>query len=184
MQALKAIFYKAYFNVALLFDQNIPKDDRILNFFKTILTFGPIAFILEQLNIWFFTHQGFVVGALILIIFNMILGAIVHARKKDFDWKILLKRTNEMTIILILSYLTLEVIMSVAGSSPVVTVFRITIQVTTLLYPGSKILKNIFIFSKGEYPPEWLMKKIYNFQANGDLNALLKSKTSPNDNTH
>lgn len=184
MQFLKALFYKAYFALALLFDDNLPTDDRLANFIKAIFAFGPLVFLLEQLNIWFDSHQGFVIGALVLIILNMIFGGMVHNRKKQFSWKTLLKKTNEMMIILILSYFTLEVIMSVAGTSDIVTVFRITIQVTTLLYPGSKILKNIFIFSKGEYPPEWLMKKIYNFQENGDLNELLKSKTAPDDSTN
>lgn len=184
MQALKAFFFKAYFTVALVYDDNLPTVDRVLNFFKTIITFGPIAFLLEHVNVWFNTHQGFVIGVIALIIVNMVFGGIVHNRKKDFDWKVMLKKTYEMNFILLLSYLTLEVVMSVAGTSDVVTVFRITIQVTTLLYPGSKILKNIFIFSKGEYPPEWLMKKIYNFQENGDLNELLKSKTAPDDSTN
>jgi len=106
----------------------------------------------------------------------------VHNRRQEFSWKTLLKKTNEMMFIVIISYLTLEIIMSVAGGNEIVTFFRITIQITTLLYPGSKILKNIFIFSKGEYPPEWLMKKVYNFQESGDLNEFLKSKNNNDGN--
>lgn len=55
--------------------------------------------------------------------------------------------------------------------------FRVVLQMTTLIYPLSKILKNIFIISKGEHPPEWIMKRIYNFQENGDLSAFLEVST-------
>lgn len=175
--ALKAFFFKAYFTVALIFDDNLSTSERFGNFFKTFLAFGPIAFIFDKINVWFHSNEGFLYGVLVIIIVNMIFGGIVHNRKRDFDWKVMLDKTYKMNITLLLSYLTLEIIMSVAGESDIVTVFRITIQVTTLLYPGSKILKNIFIFSKGEYPPEWLMKKVYNFRENGDLSEFLKSKS-------
>lgn len=175
MQAIKLFFLKAYFTVALVYDQNLPPLDRSLNFLKTLLAFGPIVFILEKINIWFDTHQGFVIGVVVLILLNMVFGGIVYRRKKEFDWKTLLMKTNEMMVILILSYFTLEIILSVAGESDIVTAFRISIQVSTLLYPGSKILKNLFIFSKGKYPPKWLMTKVYNFQENGDLQAFLKT---------
>lgn len=180
MQYLKTLFYKFYFSIALLTDDNIDLSDRIWKFLLAILTFGPIAFILDKAGSWFTTHQGFVIGVVGVILINIILGGLVHNRKKDFDWKTLLYKTNEMVIILLASYLTLEILMSVAGDNPVITAFRITIQVTTLLYPGSKILKNIFILSKGEYPPKWLMTKVYNFQENGDLNALLKTNKDEN----
>ena len=182
MQTLKILFYKAYFTVALVYDENLSLIERLSYFFKTFLALSPIVFLMEHINLWFNTNQGFVIGMVALIFVNMFFCGMVHNRRQEFSWKTLLKKTNEMMFIVIISYLTLEIIMSVAGGNEIVTFFRITIQITTLLYPGSKILKNIFIFSKGEYPPEWLMKKVYNFQESGDLNEFLKSKNNNDGN--
>jgi hypothetical protein len=50
--------------------------------------------------------------------------------------------------------------------------FKILIQVVTLLYPVSKVLKNIYILSNKQFPPAFIMDKIYNFEKNGDLKDL------------
>ena len=46
----------------------------------------------------------------------------------------------------------------------------------TLFFPASKGIKSIFIISNGEYPPKWMMKKVYNYENDGDLNELFRKE--------
>lgn len=172
MSALKILFFRTYFNLALSTDPNTSVWDRIITFFLSILTLGPVVFVMDGLHKWFSDYQGFTIGVLLFIMLNMLLGSYVHYRKGDFEWILLLRKTNKMVLVLLVSYFTLEVLISIVGTNIVVDSFRIAIQVSTLLYPASKILKNIFIISEGEHPPKWVMQKIYNFQENGDLQEL------------
>lgn len=182
MTALKIAFLKIYFYLALSTDTNTSIWDRIVTFFLWILTLGPVIFVLDRLHKWITTYQGFTIGVVLFILLNLILGGIVHHKRGDFDWLELLKKTNKMVIVLLVSYLTLEVLISIVGENFVVDGFRIAIQVSTLLYPGSKILKNIFILSEGEHPPKWVMQKIYRFQENGDLQELFDKKPNEKNN--
>jgi len=106
----------------------------------------------------------------------MIMGGFMHHRKSSFHWQELLEKTMIMIVVVMISYLIMAIMFEVAGHNIIVDTFETTVQVATLLYPGSKILKNIFILSEGQHPPEWVMKKIYNFQKNGDLAEFLMSK--------
>lgn len=157
-------------------DDTLSFSERAEYFWKSIITFAPIAFLLDAFNLWFEQNQLFFTSVILFIFVNMILGGYMHYKKATFDWQELLKKTMTMIVVVMTSYLILELILEVAGHNLVVDVFRTTIQVATLLYPGSKILKNVFILSEGEHPPQWVMEKIYNFQQNGDLSAFLKTK--------
>ncbi len=176
MSALKIALLKIYFYLALATDPNTSVWERIVVFFLWILTLGPVVFVVDRLHKWIIDYQGFTIGVVLFILLNLILGGIVHQKKGDFDWQLLLRKTNKMVIVLLVSYFTLEVLISIVGENFVVDGFRIAIQVSTLLYPGSKILKNIFILSEGEHPPEWVMRKVYKFQENGDLQELFDKK--------
>ncbi len=39
----------------------------------------------------------------------------------------------------------------------------------TLMYPVSKIVKNVFVLTGGKYPPKWIMKALYNYEKSGKL---------------
>lgn len=180
MSSLKTFLYKLYFSLALTTDQNISFADRIQNLIVWVCSLAPVVYILENVTGWMVTNQGFVIAVVTFIFVNMILGGYMHHRKGDFDWKKLLRKTNQMLLVLFLSYFTLEVLLTIAGKNVVVEFFRIAVQVSTLLYPGSKILKNIFILSDGQHPPKWVMEKIYNFKETGDLHKLFETKTEQN----
>jgi hypothetical protein len=53
--------------------------------------------------------------------------------------------------------------------------FRVTIQISTLLYPTSKALKNLYIISNKEFPPGFIMEKLYKFEQTGDVAELYKT---------
>jgi hypothetical protein len=76
----------------------------------------------------------------------------------------------------------LEMLRYTAGDNLAGEIFRILIQTTTLLYPTSKVLKNVFIITKGKYPPKFLMDRLYNFEKNGDLNDFFKTSQEGGEN--
>src|SRR5699024_7827836 len=108
----------------------------------------------------------------IALVFNLATGAWSHMRAKTFKVKTMILRNLEMCAIVIVGYTMLEMLRYTAGDNVAGELFRISIQIMTLMYPGSKIFKNVFILSKGRYPPEYIMRRMYDFEKNGDLNRL------------
>jgi hypothetical protein len=102
----------------------------------------------------------------------MVVGAIFHNKMGTFNWVELFKKNILMWVVLIVVYAMLEMLRLTAGNNFVGESFKILIQVLTLLYPVSKVLKNIYILSNKQFPPAFIMDKIYNFEKNGDLNEL------------
>jgi len=74
-----------------------------------------------------------------------------------------------MLAILLLAYILLEALASIVGSNMATEGFRVVIQFSTLLYPSSKALKNLYILSNKEYPPAFIMEKLYKFEKTGDI---------------
>ena len=44
-----------------------------------------------------------------------------------------------------------------------------SVQLMTLFYPVSKIVKNVFVLTRGKYPPQFVMKALYNYEREGKL---------------
>ena len=64
----------------------------------------------------------------------------------------------------------------IAGDNLAGEVFKVTIQIATILYPASKILKNIYVLSNKQYPPSFIMDKIYKFEKDGNVKDLFNKK--------
>lgn len=170
---IKTQLYKLYVNLIIFADGQGQAMERLDSFKRALFFFAPLAFALELLGVWFEENQSFTLFVSGFILGNALVGGIAHFRKGDFKWSDLLLQTIKMTAIICLTYVTLEGLVSPLGDNPVTEVLIASFQLATLLYPGSKILKNIFIWSDGEHPPQWIMEKIYNFKENGDLKAFL-----------
>lgn len=137
-----------------------------------IATFGPIAYLLDGLNLWFNSNQQFSSFVIICLFVNLAVGVRYHNKMGTFNWKEFFVKNIEMWVILILVYGLLEMLRITAGNNFVGEGFKVLIQVMTLLYPISKALKNIYILSNKKFPPSFIMDKIYTFEKNGDLNDL------------
>lgn len=172
---LKVLLTKLYLNFILLADHSQTISERSEYLLRSVITLTPFVILLKVVNLWFTDNVLFGTGIILLIMINMFLGGAMHNRKKDFKWSLLIKKTVTMVVVTFTTYLVLEMIISILGKNMIVEGFRAALQVATLLYPGSKILKNIFILSKGEHPPKWIMQKVYNFKDNGDLAAFLSN---------
>lgn len=87
-----------------------------------------------------------------------------------------------MLMVVIVVYILLSIVGKFAGDSIVSECFQILVQVMTLFYPASKALKSIFVLSDEDYPPKWIMKKVYNFEEDGDLGDLFKTTKNESEN--
>jgi len=146
-----------------------------------IVTFGPIAYILDGLNLWFENNQQFSSFVIICLLVNLLVGVRYHNKMRTFCWKEFFIKNIEMWVILVLVYGLLEMLRITAGNNIVGEGFKVLIQVMTLLYPISKALKNIYILSNKKFPPSFIMDKIYTFEKNGDLNNLFQIDKKQND---
>jgi hypothetical protein len=173
---MKTYLLKIFYGLVLAGDSDSSIWDRITNVSKFLMTFSPILFIFSALEKWYLTYEGFIIAMIIIVSINATLGGVMRAVYGGFSWGTLLLKTMLMIIIIGTTYLVLELIISRASDGTVVNSFRTVLQIATLLYPGTKIIKNIYLLSDGEHPPEWVMKRLYNFNKNGNLKDLIDSK--------
>ena len=151
--------------------------------FKVILAFSPIAFLLEQFGLWFNNNTIFFSVVLWSIIANIIFGGWFHWKKGDFKLKILLIKNLEMCVIILMAYPILEGISTVTGDNITGEIFKIAIQIATILFPAGKALKNGHILSNYQYPSHFIMEKIYRFERNGNVKDLFGDNDNNNDKT-
>ena len=174
LRFMKHIFY----SFVILGDQRIDLTERLIIWAKLILSFAPIAYALNAFHLWFADNQHFVNAFLIVVLLNAIVGMCKHRKTKEFDWGVFLKKTSGMIFMVIIVYYLLHALSVVAGDNLISNGFEILIQVTTIFYPSSKALKSIFILSNGEYPPKFIMKKLYNFEKDGSLKDFFNTKNN------
>lgn len=157
----------------ILIADNRPSFIEKLSYLLSLIgTLAPVAYLLDGLNLWFSTNQQFSSFILVCLMVNMFVGAIFHNKMGTFDWVELFKKNVLMWVVLIVVYAMLEMLRLTAGENFIGEGFKILIQTMTLLYPISKALKNIYILSNKQFPPAFIMDKIYNFDKNGDLKDL------------
>jgi len=173
LQVIKLTFFKIYCNLLIFSDGSGDPLQRIESLGRVMMYFAPFAFFIGIMDMWYQDNKAFTLSATGFVFANAIIGAIAHFVRKDFNWEIFLIKTMKMVLIIAGVYFVLELVISPIGDNRITDGFRSAIQVSTLLWPGGKILKNFFIWSGGEHPPKWVMEKVYNFQKNGDLNAFL-----------
>lgn len=121
-------------------------------------------------------HKVFFQVLVWTIIANIVAGAKVHWDNHTFKLKTLLWKNIEMCIIILFTYPILEGINRITGDNLAGDVFQWAIQIGTILYPGSKAIKNLHIWSNGKYPPAFIMEKIYKFEKDGDVKDLLNKE--------
>lgn len=150
--------------------------DRIKYAGQVIAKLAPIAFILDQFTWWFGENKQFGTFMCIALVINAAVGAWMHLKNRSFTFLNFFFRNGLMIAVVSVTYIMLEMLRYTAGDNVAGEIFKVVIQLMSLLYPTSKVIKNIFILSKGKYPPEFIMRKIYNFEKNGDLEKLFSSK--------
>lgn len=165
----------------LLADYEISWPDRIKYSFNAFLHFAPVVVALDLFNWWWKDNHQFGQFMCIALIVNLIIGGYMHKKSGTFQFKMFIFKNAEIAGVVSVTYIMLEMLRYTAGDNVAGEVFKVSVQIMTLLYPTSKVLKNIFIITKGKYPPEFIMHKLYNFEKNGDLERLFSTTKVDND---
>lgn len=160
----------------LLADYDISWPDRLKYAFNAFLHLAPIALVMDLFNWWWSDNKQFGQFMCIALIVNMLIGAYMHKKSDSFSIKMFIYKNAEMAGIVSVTYIMLEMLRYTAGDNLAGEVFKALIQIMTLLYPTSKVMKSIFIITKGKYPPEFIMRKLYSFEKKGDLEKLFSTK--------
>ena len=173
-----------FFSIILIGTEKPTFIEKCQYYIKLVLTFAPVVYVLDSLNKWFNNNQQFFSFMICVLSANLIVGGVKHAKLKTFKWNEFWQKNIEMWFIIIVTYPLLEMISIIAGDNLIAEVFKIALQLSTFLYPLSKILKNIYLWSEKKYPPEWLMERIYNFEKSGNIKDLTDNKNTDNENTN
>lgn len=172
---MKYIIHEITASLTLLTGEGITLEDRIRYAINALLGFAPLAFVLKGVELWFQNNSQFASFFLAILCFNLLVGAWRHFVKGTFSIKLMLVKNATMAFVLVIVFIALEMLHIVVGENIAGETFGTLIQVMTLLYPISKIVKSAFILSGGKYPPEFLMRKLYNFEKNGDLSDFFST---------
>lgn len=136
---------------------------------------APVAFAADWILGWFRDNGQFFLFVCSALIVNMLVGIWYHLKYQTFSFKEFLLKNAEMMGVMVIVYLMLEMLRYTAGENLAGEIFRIFIQILTLLYPTSKVLRNMFIISNGTHPPKFIMMRLYNFEKYGDLEGMFKT---------
>ena len=167
--------FKYFARLVLISEPLVKMSDRFDYFVAILVRLAPVAFLLETIQWWFEDNKQFGQFMCIALFINMVVGIWFHVKNKSFTWEDFFKKNGTMIAIVIIVYVMLEMLRYTAGDNLAGELFKMTIQITTLLWPTSKVFKNVYILSGGEFPPEFIMKRLYDFAKNGDLKAFFEN---------
>lgn len=174
--SLKIMLKKIFYAIILFGYEKVNLQDKFFYLVKLVLTFAPIAFVLNYIGAWYKDNEQFFNFVLIALSINIVIGAWYHFKNKTFKWSEFWKRNSTMWLVLLPVYILLEMLRVTAGDNIIGETFKIVIELSTLLYPTSKALKNIYILSNKQFPPQFIMDRIYNFEKSGDVKDLFPDK--------
>lgn len=178
---LKSMIRKYLCDIILIADDTPSFWDKVQYYINVIFTSSLIMTIMSGLDLWYLENKRFfilVIGALIM---NTIVGVWYHKKMRTFSWEEFFVRNLKMWIILILVYYFLESLRITAGDNIAGEFFKTVVQLSTLLYPGSKALKNLYILSNKQFPPKFIMERLYNFEKTGNVKDLFPEQPKEKD---
>lgn len=173
---MKLFIQKIYVWLILLSEKQVTFWDKLSYMGKLIATFGPVVALLEAFQLWFASNQVFIGAMLIALVLNMIVGVWYHMAQNTFSWSDFFRGNIKMFAGVFLVYIMLELLRMAAGHGIVSEGFKIIVQVTTMLWPVSKSLKNLHIIYGKKWPPPYIMNRIYNFEKSGNVKELFDTE--------
>ena len=120
-------------------------------------------------TVWKEKNELFFVGISFILFLNMVVGATYHAKAGSFDIKQFLYGNISVMLVISVVYISLSVLSIPLNESEMGKMFQSVLQFMTLMYPVSKIVKNVFVLTGGKYPPQFTMKALYNYEREGKL---------------
>ena len=151
------------------FDDKIQIRDRIYYFFIAFFKSIPLLMLYSYFSVWREKNELFFVGISFILFLNMVVGAIYHAKAGTFDIKHFLTGNATIMLVITVVYISLSVLSIPINETETGKIFQSVVQFMTLMYPVSKIVKNVFVLTGGKYPPQFIMKALYNYEREGKL---------------
>ena len=151
------------------FDDKIHIRDRIYYFFIAFFKSIPLLMLYSYFTVWKEKNELFFVGISFILFLNMVVGATYHAKAGSFDIKQFLYGNISVMLVISVVYISLSVLSIPLNESEMGKMFQSVLQFMTLMYPVSKIVKNVFVLTGGKYPPQFIMKALYNYEREGKL---------------
>ena len=151
------------------FDDKIQLRDRIYYFFLAFFKSIPLLMLYSYFSVWREKNELFFVGISFILFLNMVVGAIYHAKAGTFDIKHFLTGNATIMLVITVVYISLSVLSIPINETETGKIFQSVVQFMTLMYPVSKIVKNVFVLTGGKYPPQFIMKALYNYEREGKL---------------
>lgn len=149
--------------------------DNFVYFLKAMAQLAPIAYLLNWAGTWFVENKQFFFFVCVMLFLNLWVGVWYHVKHDSFNWGDFWRKNMSMIGALIVTYFVLEMFRYTAGDNIAGDIFRVTIQLATLLYPGSKILKNVYLLTNKEFPHAFIMERLYRFEKTGNVADLVKT---------
>ena len=178
MNKLLEWFLKAKMKIAIwatpivllfYFDDKIHIRDRIYYFFIAFFKSITLLMLYSYFTVWKEKNELFFVGISFILFLNMVVGATYHAKAGSFDIKQFLYGNISVMLVISVVYISLSVLSIPLNESEMGKMFQSVLQFMTLMYPVSKIVKNVFVLTGGKYPPQFIMKALYNYEREGKL---------------
>lgn len=168
------------------FDDKIQLRDRIYYFFIAFFKSIPLLMLYSYFSIWREKNELFFAGISFILFLNMVVGAIYHAKAGTFDIKHFLTGNATIMLVITVVYISLSVLSIPINETETGKIFQSVVQFMTLMYPVSKIVKNVFVLTGGKYPPQFIMKALYNYEREGKLKDFFDeiSKGAPIIDSH
>lgn len=133
------------------------------------------GYLFDGVDLWFKTNKQFVTFVIIAVIINIVYGMYYHHKTNTFDYGQLLRKASKMVVTIIVSYVLLDMLRVTSGENIAGEIFKVVIQIMTLVWPISKTLKQVYILNNKEFPPEFIMEKLYNFEKTGNVAELFNT---------
>jgi len=170
---------KLFCDIILIADSRPTFFEKVKYYTMIISTLTPVIWFIElfsKLYIgvtkWYILNMQFADFVLLGIIINLIIGCWYHFKMGTFSIEQFIVRNSIIVIVLILGYTMLEMLKITLGKNIFAEGFGTIIQISTLLYPTSKAMKNLYILSNKQFPPGFIMERLYTFEKTGDLKDL------------
>lgn len=154
-------------------DKYINTSDRILFLAESVFKFAPLYWMYQIATSWYGNNETFATSLVLVLTVNAIVGVRYHMKMRTLSIKDFCYSTFSMLSIIIGVYLILKAFGNVLGSNVIGDTYKSIIEFITLLYPGSKVLQNVFILTNGKYPPVFVMKALYAYSKDGKINRFI-----------
>lgn len=179
------LFLARYLGLIILASsKDVSLSNRLHYFLEALGKTAVALYLIDQINKWFLENHRFALFLCFALFTNIVVGSVFHFWNRSWNFPDFFKKNGIMIFAVCTMYMLLEQLRYTIGDNIAGDFVKATIQGMCLMYPTSKVAKNFFIMTNGQFPPKFLMDRIEGFVKNGDLRDFFDKlrKDKENDN--